>query len=460
MSIDQRACAEEAELDEILKAILTSDRPKKLVVAGPGTGKTTLFKVMLRGLSGAPDNRIVLTFINNLKDDLARDLVDLAKVFTLHSFCLGLLHWKEELRGSLSQRFRCCPGLASLIAKDWELIEGSRAPQFVDEMRNLDEDTHIPFYLERGNYYDAVDFDDSVYRVLDGLKAARASLDCYDLVLIDEYQDFNALEAGFIDILSSHNRIMIVGDDDQALYSKMRCASWDHIRLLETAGDYEVFKLPYCMRCPEVIVKAVNDVITKARSLGKLEGRIDKPYKYFPPVKGADSERYQQIISVKTSVQRLNANYMGRYIKESIAGISQSEIEEAVRGGYPAALVIAGNPYRSQISSYLESEGLCIETRSETRPGLDRETGLSILKEDRDSNIGWRIILDADLPSFLKDAIKQTYNGKKALVSVIPADYLKSVLIEVGVHEPPVDSAEDGREKSPVETPLVQVTSF
>ena len=60
--------------------------------------------------------------------DLKDDLAGLAEVFTLHSYCLGLLHFDETLRAPLSSHFRCCPGLASLIARDWEYIEGSKAP--------------------------------------------------------------------------------------------------------------------------------------------------------------------------------------------------------------------------------------------------------------------------------------------------------------------------------------------
>jgi len=277
MTEDEPSSSEEAELTAAVESVLTSDRPKKLVVAGPGTGKTSLFKKMLEVTPGKPNQRIVLTFINSLKDDLEKDLGSLAKVFTLHSYCLGLLYRKATLRGSLSPDFRCYPGLASLIAKDWELIEGTKAPQFVGEMRSLAEENHIPFYLARGEYYDAIDFDDSVYRVLDGLKAGRAPVDSYELVLVDEYQDFNALEAEIIDLLGGHNRIVIAGDDDQALYSRLRDASWEHIRLLRTAGEYEVFELPFCMRCPKVVVDAVNDVITKALELERLEGRIDKP---------------------------------------------------------------------------------------------------------------------------------------------------------------------------------------
>jgi len=124
---------------------------------------------------------------------------------------------------------RCFPGLASLIRTDWQHIQKCDPPHFVRQMRNLDEENNIPFYLARGDYYDAVDFDDTVYRVYQRLTSGTATPDAYDLVLIDEYQDFNLLEAAFIHLLAETSPILIAGDDDQALYSQLRDASWDHI---------------------------------------------------------------------------------------------------------------------------------------------------------------------------------------------------------------------------------------
>jgi superfamily I DNA/RNA helicase len=454
---------EEAELKAAFDAILLSTARKKLIVAGPGTGKTTLFKEILRRATGEPDHRIVLTFINNLKNDLERDLANLAKVHTLHSFCLGLLYREAALRTGLTPDFICCPGLASLIAHDWEIINGSESPKFVGEMRELSEDNHIPFYLERGNYYDAVDFDDTVYRAYSGLTSGFTQPGKYDLVMIDEYQDFNRLEAGIVDIFGETNPIMIAGDDDQALYSQLRDASSNYIRSLKNGGEYEVFELPFCMRCPKVIVDSVNDILSKARLNHKLEGRIEKLYKYFPPVKGVDSTKYPKINLVETSVQSKKVNYMGRYIAQEISLIAQEEIESAGQGGYPTVLVIVAKPYRGQIIDYLKSAGFEVETRSESDNNLNREVALSILKQNPDSNLGWRIILENDKRELLHNVILVTADGSKKLENEVPVDFRNAILAEVLAYNPPEEEVgtEETEQTPPgILRPMVRVTSF
>lgn len=89
MAEDKLQSAEEIELRAAIEAVLSSPSHKKLVIAGPGTGKTTLFKQLLELAAEEPGQRIVLTFINNLKNDLENDLGGLAQVFTLHSYCPG-----------------------------------------------------------------------------------------------------------------------------------------------------------------------------------------------------------------------------------------------------------------------------------------------------------------------------------------------------------------------------------
>jgi superfamily I DNA/RNA helicase len=419
----------QTEAQEALDRILASQSRKKLVVAGPGAGKTYLFQKLLQAAPGRPHQRLVLTFINALKEDLISSLGDKSDVFTLHGYCQYLLHRNVGLRGGLSEGFRCYPSLVSLIRKDWEWLQGSDAPHFVKLMRDLEcTDDQLAFYRSRANYYDAVDFDDSVFRTYRELSADHAKVPEYMLVLIDEFQDFNKMEAAVIDLLAEKNAIVIAGDDDQALYSRLCGASWDYIRNHHVSGNYEVFELPFCMRCPEVIVGAVNDVIERARERANLDGRIPKLYRYFEPVKGADSALYLHIGLIQTSVQRLNANYFGRYIEKCIRAISQADKDAAAEKNEPVALIIGSDPYRRMVKQHLVDVGLVVEDKSKEL--TQREKALQILAQKPDSNLGWRVMLGCGPSATARDLIRQAAERNVPLYTPIPNQEREAVRVE------------------------------
>jgi superfamily I DNA/RNA helicase len=212
----------EDQFKAAVDAVIHSAAVKKIVVAGPGAGKTWLFRKLLETCPGDPDERLILTFINNLKNDLERDLGDLAQVYTFHGYCRRLLHQNASLRAGLTEHFHYFPSLASLIKEDWELAKKRKAPHFVGMMRELTEGESVSFYVSRSDYYNAVAFDDSVFRVLKGFQAYPRSIEHYHLLLVDEYQDFNRLESSLIDCLAKENPTVIAGDDDQALYSQLK----------------------------------------------------------------------------------------------------------------------------------------------------------------------------------------------------------------------------------------------
>ena len=347
-----------AQLKAAVDSVVKSDAPKKLVVAGPGAGKTFLFQELLGANEGEQNERLVLTFINNLKDDLERTLEGLAQVYTFHGYCRRLLHRNPRLRGTLTEGFHYYPPLPSLISSDWVIAHEEPTPKFIGLMRDLGESEDLAFYLARADYYDAVSFDDSVFRVYAGFQAHPREVDQYQLLLVDEYQDFNRLEVEFIRTLAAGSSTVIAGDDDQALYSQLRSSNPAYIRELHRGGEYQHFSLPFCMRCTRPIVAAVGDIVRRAQALGRLRDRIDKPYEFYPPKKENDTVRYPRIRVVETSVQRNNgANYFGRYIEQQLQRIPEDEIRESEEGNFPTVLIIGPQQYLRQIKDHLETAG-------------------------------------------------------------------------------------------------------
>ncbi len=98
--------------------IRESTAEKKLIVAGPGTGKSFMFGLLLQDISKDRPS-LVFTLINNLVDELKRDVAklenDQIKVNTLHGFCKEMLH-KSIALGDLDSHFEYRPCIRLLLA--------------------------------------------------------------------------------------------------------------------------------------------------------------------------------------------------------------------------------------------------------------------------------------------------------------------------------------------------------
>lgn len=198
-----------------------------------------------------------------------------------------------------------------------------------------------------------------------------AAVPAYDVVIVDEFQDFNRAEVEVIEQLSSMSSVLIAGDDDQALYGKLRDASEDFIREFYGRTDYASFNLPFCMRCPSAIVEATDDIIAGAQATGLLGARIDKRFDPFPPAKIAIDDECPKIKVIETSVQSPRSNYFGKYILQQTGAITSAEITESHEKGFPTVLIIGGKPYLEQVKVFLESESIKVETKAQPDVAMD-----------------------------------------------------------------------------------------
>jgi ATP-dependent DNA helicase UvrD/PcrA len=405
MDTDQKDKYEKAKSDrqQHLYKIIASPAHKKVVVAGPGTGKTFLFKELLLN----KPNSLTLTFVNSLVEDLSLELCGLSEVRTLHSFARSIIKTAPVY-----------PDLANIIREDAILILNKEINFEKIFYNREDKNEHIPFYADRLKYYSHYGYTDIVFAAVRLLEKAPDKIPSYQLVLVDEFQDFNRLEVSLIDLLGEKSPILIVGDDDQALYD-FKNASPAHIRDRHSADNkiFESFTLPYCSRCTRVIVDAVNDILKEAMKNGRLKNRVIKKYLYFDHEdKDKDSKQFPMI-----SYSQMFSRQIPWFIEDQL-----SRIAAEVRSKFSVLIICPIKVQCRVIAAALRRKGfrnvIFVEKDSEDKSNL--KDALKLLIDDMNSNLGWRIAIRSLLKTDeIKKILKRSYeDDHPSIASLLEKD--------------------------------------
>jgi len=121
----------------------------------------------------------------------------------------------------------------------------------------------------------AMDFDDLLLKMYEMLNTQPDALSKYQrkfkYVLIDEYQDTNAVQYQITKLLSAmHENICVVGDDAQSIYSFRGATIENILRFQKDYDDVKVVKLEQNYRSTQSILKVANEII------GNNKGQIQK----------------------------------------------------------------------------------------------------------------------------------------------------------------------------------------
>ncbi len=361
------------------EAILNSDASKKLIVAGPGTGKSFLFQqICERKLEEGESKIIALSFINELVDDLSRDLYQLAEVKTLHSFALSRI-----------------PGEKNMFLRLGSVIEGDYTIAFSNHVdynnifcNLINAEEELKFYSKRRKYYNFFSPNCSVYTLIKIFERDERRIPKYSQILIDEFQDFNKLESRLLSFLSKRSPVVIVGDDDQSLYD-FKYAEPADIRNKQSSEEFETFKLPFCSRCTKGIINAYIKLIDTAQSKGYLQERVSKEFIYFPSEKkDCCSDAHPRIV-VKRSVFQ---NAIAYNIDAELKALFDPRANHL-----PTVLIIC--PLRRQIESVekgLRARGFKnIDASQRYEPDIIME-GFNLLLKNSSCNLAWRILFEAE----------------------------------------------------------------
>jgi len=291
--------------DEQARAVTHGDGPL-LILAGAGSGKTKTLTHRIAYLIGElkvfPSRILAVTFTNKAAKEMRQRLAQLLDeeadnrqfmpwMGTFHSICVRILRMDGASIG-LDKRFLIYDtddqvSLMKQIMKARGLTDKDIKPRAVlsvisnakNEMRSAEDFSmsargpreqkiaELFFAYEKAlKEAAALDFDDLLIKTVELLRAKSDIRQKwqrqFEYILIDEYQDTNAVQYALIKLLVNERRnLCVVGDDAQSIYS-FRGA--DYTNILNFERDFPgttVVKLEQNYRSTGAILDLANSLI-------------------------------------------------------------------------------------------------------------------------------------------------------------------------------------------------------
>ncbi len=254
-----------SQLNEQQREAVLSSEGSLLILAGAGSGKTRVIAHRIAYLIAEKKvpywNILAVTFTNKAADEMrqrvqrllhTQERSSLPLVSTFHSLCVRILRQDiEKLNDKYTRRFtiydqddsiRLIKGCIRDLGYDEKYL-GPRATQStISSAKNHGEDPTS--FAARAEYQDerraamakvyemyearlhgnnALDFDDLLIKTVRLLRDVPEVREKYNnkfqYILVDEYQDTNALQFELIRLITEKSKnIAVVGDEDQSIY--------------------------------------------------------------------------------------------------------------------------------------------------------------------------------------------------------------------------------------------------
>ena len=309
---------------------------RQLVLAGAGSGKTRVLVHRIAWLiqveQASPHSILSVTFTNKAAAEMRHRIEQLLGISpagmwvgTFHGLAHRLLraHWQEA---GLNQNFQILDGddqarLVKRVIRDLGLDEQRwpvrQAQWFINGQKDeglrpqhiqVNGDLFLGTMRSIYEAYEAacqragvIDFSELLLRALDLWRDHPGLLQHYSRrfrhLLVDEFQDTNAVQYAWLRLLAQGgDSLMVVGDDDQSIYG-WRGARIENIQQFSSDfPDAEVIRLEQNYRSTAGILKAANALIAnKSGRLGKelwTEGGDGEPLNLYAAFNEHDEARY------------------------------------------------------------------------------------------------------------------------------------------------------------------------
>ncbi len=323
-----------------------------LVLAGAGSGKTRVLTrrvatlVLEQGI--APQHILAVTFTNKATEEMRERLQKLLGaraeelwVATFHSAALRMLRRHAQYLGYTNDFVvydeHDSKNTLKAIIKEAGIDEKRYPVQYFSRMIDQAKNAYISADAFQGNgrfkhecimqqevyqayqhalhKSNAMDFGDllvNAVRLLEMPQLLELYRSQVQFILVDEYQDTNAVQYRFVRLMAApRNNLLVVGDDDQSIYA-FRGATIRNI--LEFEKDYtntKVVKLEQNYRSTANILKASHAVIekNKGRKSKKLWTTAPEGAPIWTYVAGDESDEASFVVREISSRARQGTNY-------------------------------------------------------------------------------------------------------------------------------------------------------
>jgi DNA helicase-2/ATP-dependent DNA helicase PcrA len=300
-----------AGLNEPQREAVTHPEGPLLVLAGAGSGKTRVLTHRIAWLVHTERARVgeilAITFTNKAAQEM-RERVELLLgrstrslwVMTFHAACARILRAEAPRLGYTRQYTiydaadsrrlvkRCLDDLdidtkrftpgamqSQISAAKNRLRDPEAYRQLVGDYFEKTVADVYELYERELHRMNAMDFDDLLVRTVNVLELfpevrARYSA-AFRHVLVDEYQDTNAVQYRLLQLLAGeHRNLFVVGDPDQSIYSFRSADITNILNFQDEFPDAAAIRLEQNYRSTETILNAANAVIVHNR------GRFEK----------------------------------------------------------------------------------------------------------------------------------------------------------------------------------------
>lgn len=285
------------------EAVLTTEGPV-LMLAGAGTGKTAALTSRLVHLVATrrawPSQILCVTFTNKAAREmrervaghLGQTVEGMPWLGTFHSICAKMLRRHAELVGLQSNytiidtddQLRLLKQLIQQNDLDEKRWPARQLAGLIDRWKNrglnpgdldaVENESYAngrgqqfyQLYQDRMKALNACDFGDLMLHMLNIFRQYREVLEDYQqrfkYILVDEYQDTNAVQYLWLRLLAqAHKNICVVGDDDQSIYSWRGAEVANILKFEKDFPGAKVVKLEQNYRSTPHILGAASGLI-------------------------------------------------------------------------------------------------------------------------------------------------------------------------------------------------------